>query len=141
MPREPWAVRVFVRHPEDDPAGSCPAETFLNDFCPENVRDDLIAIVDAVAASPPPQFTGGGMWEAMHGDMQGFYEARTRGPDRRLYRLFCLLENPVAGEDRPAIVVIDGRSKPVGEVLPKADYAQVRALGEEYRRRLPRRAF
>jgi hypothetical protein len=83
VPAEPWAVRVFQRHPDDDPDERCPSEDFLNTECPDSVRDDLIAIIDAVAASPPPQFTGGGMWEAMHGQMSGFYEARTRGPDRR----------------------------------------------------------
>ena len=44
----------------------------------------VIAIVDAVAASPPPQLTDGGMWEARCGMMAGFYEARTRGLHHRL---------------------------------------------------------
>src|SRR5579884_1327991 len=43
------------------------------------------------------------MWEAMHGAMRGFYEARTRGPDRRLYRLVCVLEREAPGIDRPSI--------------------------------------
>ncbi len=94
MPAEPWDVIVFQRHREDDPKESCPAEEFL-DACPASVREDLTAIVDAVAESPPPQFTGGGMWEAMHEEMAGFYEARTRGPRKRLYRLFvCSRERP-----------------------------------------------
>jgi hypothetical protein len=131
---------VFQRHPDDDPHEGCPTEDFL-DRCPDAVRDDLIAIIDAVAASPPPQFTGGGMWEAMHGQMSGFFEARTRGPDRRLYRLFCLLERQAPGLDEPSIIVIDGLSKPVGTALSAADYARVKALGDEYRKRLPRRAF
>jgi hypothetical protein len=96
---EPWEVKVFQRHRDDDDAESCPAEEFL-DSCPDAVAADLIAIVDAVAAAPPPQFTGGGMWEAMHGAMRGYYEARTRGPDRRLYRLFCILERRAPGIDR-----------------------------------------
>jgi len=33
------------------------------------------------------------MWEAMHGEMGGFYEVRTQGPNREQFRLFCLLEN------------------------------------------------
>ncbi|HEY3229581.1 MAG TPA: hypothetical protein VGJ87_10190 [Roseiflexaceae bacterium] len=92
MPADAWAVSVFQRHRDDDPRESWPTEDFLNSECPESVRDDLIAIIDAVAASPPPQFTGGGMWESMHGEMSGFYEARTRGHDRQLYRLYCILE-------------------------------------------------
>jgi hypothetical protein len=101
VPAEPWAVKVFQRHRDDDPTERCPAEEFLTTECPESVRADLIAIVDAVAESPPPQFTGGGMWEVMHGGMAGFYEARTRGPDRRLYRLFCLLEREAPGAGWP----------------------------------------
>ncbi len=132
-----WAVKVFQRHPNDDPREDCPAETFL-DACPDPVANDLIAIIDAVAASPPPQFAGGGMWEAMHGKMRGFYEARTRGPDRRLYRLFCILEREAPGLDGPSVVVIAGLSKPNNSAFEEADYERVRRLGDEYRRRSPR---
>ncbi len=133
----PWDVGLFQRHREDDARETCPAEQFLNE-CPASVAADLIAIVDAVAEAPPPRFTGGGMWEAMHGEMRGYYEARTRGPDRRLYRLFCLLERETPGIDRPTIIVITGMSKPVGSPFTEADYAAVRKLGDEYRRRTPR---
>ena len=132
-----WDVALFQRHPEDDPSETCPAELFL-DRCPLPVAADLIAIIDAVAAAPPPQFSGGGMWEAMHGAMRGYFEARTRGPDRRLYRLFCLLEQGAPGLEGPTIVLICGLSKPVGEAFTAAEYAAVRQLGDEYRRRLPR---
>lgn len=141
MPAAPWAVKVFVRHRDDDREERCPAEEFLVDSCPEGVRIDLQAIIDAVAESPPPQFTGGGMWEAMHGDMAGFYEARTRGPDKLLYRLFCILEHNGPGLDGPAIVVIDGLAKKVGTAARPADYARARALRDEYYRREPRNAF
>jgi hypothetical protein len=141
VPGAPWAVKVFVRHRDDDLQETCPAEEFLVNVCPESVSDDLQAIVDAVAASPPPQFTGGGMWEAMHGDLAGFYEARTRGPQRLLYRLFSILEHDGPGLEGPAIIVIDGLAKPVGTAIRPADYARVRALGDEYRRRVPRNAF
>lgn len=105
---------------------------------PDSVATDLFAIIDSVAASPPPQFTGGGMWEAMHGEMSGYYEARTRGPDHRLYRVFCVLEREAPGLGGPSVVVLTGISKPVGTPFAKADYAAVRRLGEEYRRRIPR---
>ena len=78
------------------------------------------------------------MWEAMHGQMSGFFEARTRGPDRRLYRLFCLLEREAPGLTRPSIIVLCGLSKPNARSFSDTDYAWVRALGEEYRRRVPR---
>lgn len=137
MHPEPWDVKIFQRHREDDPNESCPTEEFLNQ-CPSSVATDLIAIIDAVAEAPPPQFAGGGMWEAMHGEMSGYYEARTRGPNRRLYRLFCLLEHQAPGLDRPSIVLITGLSKPAGKAFTKADYAAVRQLGDEYRRCVPR---
>lgn len=81
------------------------------------------------------------MWEAMHGSMQGFYEARTRGPDKRLYRLFCILEQAGPGLERPSIVVIAGLSKPRGTAFGEADYEGIRRLGDEYRRTVPRRAM
>jgi len=137
MGPQSWEVRVFQRHREDDAMETCPAEVFL-DACPESVAIDLIAFIDAVAASPPPQFTGGDMWEAMHGSMRGFYEARTRGPDRRLYRLFCILEREAPGLIGPSIVVIDGLSKPNNSAFTTADYDAIRHLGEEFRRRTPR---
>ena len=78
LPGERWDIRFFRRHPEDDPHETCPGEEFLA-ACPGKVPATLLAILQAVAMAPPPTFAGGGMWEAMHGDMAGFYEARTRG--------------------------------------------------------------
>src|SRR5437762_2425983 len=101
-------------------SGDVPGLQFLmGTGCPTNVRATIFAVLDAVADSPPPRFSGGGMWEAMHGDMAGFYEVRKQGaPNRTQYRLFCLLDNADAaglkkrGLARPAIVVITGMSKP-----------------------------
>ena len=58
----------------------------------------LIAVVKAVADAPPPAFSGGGKWEAMHGSMRGYHEIRVTGPGRRHYRLFCILDNGSAEE-------------------------------------------
>jgi hypothetical protein len=96
---------------QDDPQESWPTEEFLGTECPDSVRADLIAIIDAVAASPPPQLTGGGMWEAMRGTMSGFYEARRRGPGRRLHRQFCLMERDGPGLNGQFIIVVAGLSK------------------------------
>ena len=49
-------------------------------------------MLEAVRAAPPPAFSGGGKWEAMHGAMAGYYEIRVTGPARRHDR-FCLLDN------------------------------------------------
>ncbi len=102
-------------------------------------------MLDAVAAAPPPQFSGGGKWEAMHGDMTGYYEIRLTGPSREQFRLFCLLENGTDDElikrglIKPAIAVIDGRRKPWRTVLSAADYRAVKKVGEEHKRQFPRR--
>ena len=140
MAGRPWNVLVFRRHRDDDPREAWPAEEFL-DECPESVRDDLTAIIDAVAESPPPQFTCGGMWEAMRGIMSGLYEARTRGPDRRLCRLFCILEQAAPGLNGPSVIIVAGLSKPVNTALSSAKYSRVKALGDEYRGRVPRNAL
>ena len=70
----PWLIHFFKRHKDDDPAQSIPGREFL-DACSKSVRAKLLAIITAVADAPPPMFSGGGKWEAMHGDMSGFYEA------------------------------------------------------------------
>jgi hypothetical protein len=52
----------------------------------------MFAVLKAVSEAPPPRFSGGGYWEAMHDEMAGYYEVRVDGPKRRHYRLFCVLE-------------------------------------------------
>ncbi|MFD4457023.1 hypothetical protein [Nocardia sp. NPDC058480] len=91
----------------------------------------------AVAKAPPKRFAGGGYWEAMHGDMVGWFEVRCdRGGVH--YRVFCRLDYDAEACGRPLLVVITGLSKPLRTVLSKQDYAQVRELGEEYLATNPR---
>jgi hypothetical protein len=134
-----WLIHFFQRHLEDDPNGTIPGRDFLLG-CPDKVRQVMLAVLKAVAAAPPPAFSGGGKWEAMHGVMSGFYEIRVDGPRRHHYRLFCLLEqnDESLGLGGPSIVVIAGRDKPFQTVLSRRDYDEVRRLGQEYRRRKPR---
>ncbi len=96
--------------------------------CPIGVRADLAAIVKAVADAPPMKFAGGGQWQAMRGDMAGFYEARARGARKRLYRLFCLLERDAPGLPGPCLVIITGLDKPNETAFSAADYRRVRHL-------------
>ncbi|MFI5004714.1 MAG: hypothetical protein ACHQE6_06845 [Solirubrobacterales bacterium] len=102
-------------------------------------------MLDAVAAAPPPAFSGGGKWEAMHGDMGGYDEIRVTGPGREQFRLFCLLENAhtrtlaVRGLCGPAIAVIAGMRKKSGTVFSERDYAKVRKLGSDHTAQTPRR--
>jgi hypothetical protein len=124
--------------------GSVPGAEFL-DGCPPKVRGTILAVLDAVAAAPPPAFSGGGKWEAMHGDMGGYYEIRITGPGREQFRLFCLLENAdqgtliARGLRGPAIAVITGMRKKTGTVFSERDYAKVRRLGTDHARQTPRR--
>jgi hypothetical protein len=135
----PWNV-VYYKAAD----GNVPALDFL-DHCPGKLEGEFSAVLDAVAAAPPPQFSGGGKWEAMHGEMTGYHEIRLTGPGREQFRLFCLLENADDDELRrrgltkPAIAVLDGRRKPLRTTLSIADYRAIRKLGEEHRRQHPRR--
>ncbi|MGB0096780.1 MAG: hypothetical protein WBP81_30100 [Solirubrobacteraceae bacterium] len=135
----PWRI-IYSRAAD----GSSPALDFL-DSCPGKIDGEFLAVLDAVVAAPPPQFSGGGKWEAMHGEMTGYHEIRLTGPRREQFRLFCLLEN---GSDdellkrglvKPAIAVIDGRRKPWRTVLSAADYRAVKKVDEEHKRQFPRR--
>lgn len=128
----PWDV-VYFKSAD----GSVPAETFL-DACPTNIEAKLEAVLDAVAAGPPLSFAGGGMWEAMHGEMNGYYEVRVGGPRREHFRLFCLLDRDGKGLPGPAVVVVTGMRKPFMTTFTRTDYANVRALGDEYKASSPR---
>jgi Txe/YoeB family toxin of Txe-Axe toxin-antitoxin module len=136
-----WGI-VYYRAPD----GSVPAEDFLSS-CPTKIEARILAVLDVVRAAPPPAFSGGGMWEAMHGSMSGYYEIRVTGPRRVQYRLFCLLDNAETdtelarrGFSGPQIAVINGMSKPIGQVFSDREYRKhVRDLGGEYRRQFPRR--
>jgi len=135
----PWLIHFFKRHVDDHPTQSVPGREFL-DSCPKSVRAKLSAIIKAVADAPPPMFSGGGKWEAMHCDMSGFYEARTDGENREHFRLFCVLERDGAsvGLRGPSLVVITGMRKPFRTTFTDKDYAQVSARGREYFKRNPR---
>jgi hypothetical protein len=140
---DPHDVAFFRRHVDDDPSAAIPGREFL-DRCPTVVKAKFVAVLVAVATAPPCRFAGGGYWEAMHGDMAGWYEVRIDGPKpgkgrgRHHYRLFCQLDYHAEGADKPLLVVIAGLEKPLRTTLGPRDYAAVRCLGEEYRVRNPR---
>ena len=124
--------------------GSIPGVEFL-DSCPIKVAANIFAVLEAVRAAPPPAFSGGGKWEAMHGTMSGYYEIRATGPGRQHYRLFCRLENGTPSEltelgfDRPQIVVINGMVKKNASLFTDREYKKhVRDLGKDFLSRTPR---
>jgi hypothetical protein len=109
------------------------------------VRAKLVAVLEAVRAAPPPAFSGGGKWEAMHGSMGGCYEIRVTGSGRQHYRLFSILDNgspeelAKRGFDAPQIVVINGMVKRNASLFTDGEYEkQVRRLGDRYLATLPR---
>lgn len=87
---DPWLIHFFQRAKADDAGEAVPALGFLETLSGK-VAAEMHAVLDAVAEAPPPAFAGGGKWEAMHGEMAGFYEVRVQGSGAN-HRLFCLLE-------------------------------------------------
>ena len=96
------------------------------------MRATVRAVLSEVAAAPPYRYRGGGYWEAMHGDMAGIFEIRVAGPNRRQYRLFCVIDSQVEGVARPYLTVVAGLDKPFMTKFSGHDYAAVRALRDEY---------
>ncbi len=95
----------------------------------------MTAVLDAVAVAPPPRFSGGGKWEAMHDEMAGIYEVRVQGPpNRSQYRLFCVLDNgspdelAARGLARPALAVVTGLVRPWQTIFKPEDYRRVQRL-------------
>jgi hypothetical protein len=132
-------IIYFQRHHDDDPDMPVPGRTELRSW-PESVRTKVTAVLVAVAGAPPSRFSGGGYWEAMHGEMAGWFEVRVDGPKREHFRLFCQLDYDALNEDgtpvgKPYLVIIDGRRKEFRTTLPDSEYAKIRALGIEYRSR------
>lgn len=138
---EPWEI-VYYKTAD----GRVPAFDYFIDSCTPKLHGFLNAVLDSVAAAPPPAFSGGGHWEAMRGDMAGYYEAKAVGPERHHHRVFCILENSDdpsemerRGLDSKAIAVITGRWKPNATLFSEKDYAEVRALGDDHLAQFPRR--
>jgi hypothetical protein len=126
----PWLIH-FSTYPGADRTVECPATSFLSGLQPK-VAAEIQAVLDAVAAAPPPSFSGGGKWEALHGSMAGFYEVRVQG-DGMNHRLFCVLERDAADLGGSSIVAIDGLSKPKRSAASPRDYRRVKRYGAEFR--------
>lgn len=130
---KPWSIHFFQRAKADDAERAVPAIDFL-DGVPAKVAAEIHAVLDAVAAAPPPSFSGGGKWEAMHDDMAGFFEVRVQGGGMN-HRLFCVLERDAADLGGSSIVCIDGLSKPPRTAANARDYRRVKRYGAEFQKR------
>jgi Txe/YoeB family toxin of Txe-Axe toxin-antitoxin module len=97
------------------------------------VAAEISAILDAVAKAPPPAFSGGGKWEAMHGDMAGVYEVRVRSTGAN-HRLFCLLVRDSDHLEAPSIVCLGGLTKPVRSAAQPRDYVRITRYVDEFRK-------
>jgi hypothetical protein len=100
---------------------------------PFKVAAEIHAVLEAVATAPPPAFSGGGKWEAMHGDMRGLYEIRVR-QGRRLYRLMCVLERDAADLGGSSIVCLGGLTKASGSAADDRDHGEIKRYADEFRR-------
>jgi hypothetical protein len=124
---DPLLSATFRRRP----AQTVPAIVFL-DPVPLKVRAEIQAVLDAVAAAPPPSFSGGGKWEVMHNDMAGFYEVRVRGADRRNHRLFCILERDAEDLGGSSIVCVDGLPSRFESLLHPGTIAERSTTGRSF---------
>jgi hypothetical protein len=130
-----WRVVFFKRHSQDDSAESVPGQSYLA-ACPKGVRAFFRNVIAAVAAAPPTKFAGGGYWEAMKGDMTGYFETRKK-LDGLHYRLFCRLDEDSIGTG-PLLVILTGMTKPDRTTFTATEYGAVKEMGEEYLARNPR---
>jgi len=126
----PWRIHFFQRHGEDDPVLSVPAIDFLHGL-PIKVAAEIHAVLDAVAKAPPPSFSGGGKWEAMHDEMSGYFEVRVQGGGNN-HRLFCLLERHAEDLGGPSIICLGGLSKPPRTAAKSRDYETIKQYGAEF---------
>ncbi len=132
-PAKPWSIHFFQRNEADDAERIVPAMEFL-DSIPAKVAAEIHAVLDAVAAAPPPSFSGGGKWEAMHDDMAGYFEVRVQGGGMN-HRLFCVLERDAEDLGGSSIVCIDGLSKAPRTAAHPRDYRRVMRYGAEFQKR------
>lgn len=129
-PPKRWKIHFFQC---DDAERTVPAIEFL-DSIPATVAAQIHAVLEAVAAAPPPSFSGGGKWEAMHGDMAGYYEVRVQGGGMN-HRLFCVLQRDADDLGGSSIVCIDGLSKPPRTAAHPRDYKRVKRYGAEFQKK------
>lgn len=131
--KEPWRIHFFQRHVKDDRQRAVPANEFL-DSLPDKLAAEIQAVLDAVATAPPPSFSGGGKWEAMHGEMAGMYEVRVQGGGSN-HRLLCLLERNAHDLGGPSIVCIGGFSKRPRTAASARDYRRIKRYASEFESR------
>ena len=127
---------LFFKRTEPTQTPLVPALAWLQQV-PDEVEAKTMATIDAVADGPPPLFRGSLRDVAMHREMTGWLEARTKH-QKRLYRLFCLQDRKAPGPPGPSLVMVTGGAKPTEAAFSDSFYRNVRRLGDEYLRSDPR---
>ncbi|MFD4431328.1 hypothetical protein [Nocardia sp. NPDC058497] len=144
-PKSASAVHCRTRPSADDAheivyfrtaEGKLPGRDYI-EALPAKARAKAKAALIAVAAAPPKRFSGGGYWEAMHGEMTGWFEIRCDSRPLH-YRIFCRLDYEAIGRDKPLLVVVGGLTKAYGTTFSRAEYQTIRDLGAEYSATNPR---
>jgi hypothetical protein len=131
-PPETWRIHFFRQESGNQGDERVPAKDFL-DSIPPKCAAEVQAVLEAVASAPPPAFSGGGKWEAMHGDMAGFYEVRVQSSGYN-HRLFCLLERDAPDLGGPSVVCLGGLSKRPRSAAKNRDYRSIRRYADDFRR-------
>jgi hypothetical protein len=98
-----------------------PAFEFLKEQ-PRAVREQLLAIVDAVRTVGPDQWRDANSHRAMKDEIDHLHEARDKHGET-LYRLFLMWQRTPR-----RVIFIDGRSKANETTLAQADYDAIRDL-------------
>lgn len=88
----------------------------------ENVRDQLMAIVDGVRQTGPDQWGDPDSHKPMHEPVECCHEARDK-QGQTLHRLYLVWKR-----DEKLVVVVDGRSKANNTVIEDAEYEKIAAL-------------
>lgn len=126
-----WRIHFYQRPSPSSGSAQTPAIDFL-DSLPLAVAAEIHAVLDAVADAPPPAFSGGGKWEAMHDKMAGLYEIRVQGGGQN-HRLICILDRNASDLGGPSIICIGGLSKPRRQAADPRDYRRIRQDAERFR--------
>jgi hypothetical protein len=130
---EDWQIEFL----KDSRTGRVPAREFLDEV-PDEPAAELLATLQAVEGTRPPfAFRGGARWQAMSGDMSGWFEARDKHK-QLLYRLFVRLDRDPPGLPHNAIVVVDGGVKRNESAFTDEFYADLRDQWERYVASTPR---
>ena len=133
QPNDPYRVVFYVPNSEL----ASPGEEYLNS-CPPGIRGRFLTLLVEISKAPPFRFSGGGLWEAMHGEMTGWFEIRIDSSKLNHYRLFCVLDHEAVNYEQRLLVVITGRTKRYRTALPHSEYRKIRKLGVDYFSQNPR---